>query len=108
MLRELHISNLAVIEDARVDFRSGLNVFTGQTGAGKSLILGAFEILLGLKSARNIIRAGAKEARVSGVFELADARTLALIGQLADQTLEMGEQVLITRKFFPSGRSAMG
>ncbi len=48
LLRELHIANLAVIEDIRLELDAGLNCFTGQTGAGKSLILGAFEILLGI------------------------------------------------------------
>ena len=51
MLRELHITNLAVIEDARIDFSAGLNVFTGHTGAGKSLVIGAFEALIGLRRA---------------------------------------------------------
>ncbi|WP_432797304.1 DNA repair protein RecN [Poriferisphaera sp. WC338] len=107
MLRELHISNLAVIEDARIDFTAGLNAFTGQTGAGKSLILGAFEILLGLKSARNIIRPGAKEARISGLFELQNPSTLQRVSELADQSLEPGDQILITRKFLPSGRASV-
>ena len=49
MLRELHISNLAIIENIDIDLAAGLNVFTGQTGAGKSLILGAMELLLGLR-----------------------------------------------------------
>ncbi|QDU34394.1 DNA repair protein RecN [Poriferisphaera corsica] len=107
MLRELHISNLAVIEDARIELSRGLNAFTGQTGAGKSLVLGAFEILLGLKSTKNMVRPDAKEARVSGLFEVKDPQTLESISQLADQPLEPAEPLLITRKFFPSGRSAI-
>ncbi|MEO0513869.1 MAG: DNA repair protein RecN [Planctomycetota bacterium] len=107
MLRELHISNLAVIEDATVEFEAGLNVFTGQTGAGKSLVIGAFEALIGLRKATDMIRPGADEARISGVFEadnpaLADALTAAL-----DQTIEPGDEMLITRKLFASGRSSL-
>ncbi|MEM8737487.1 MAG: DNA repair protein RecN [Planctomycetota bacterium] len=107
MLRELHISNLAVIEDATVEFEQGLNVFTGQTGAGKSLIIGAFEALIGLRKATDMIRPGTDEARISGVFEadspaLAEALTAAL-----DQTIEAGDEVLITRKLFASGRSSL-
>ncbi|QQE12391.1 DNA repair protein RecN [Planctomycetota bacterium] len=107
MLRELHISNLAVIEDARIELTHGLNAFTGQTGAGKSLVLGAFEILLGLKSVKNMVRPEAKEGRVSGVFELNDPLIVEAIAELADQEIELGESLLITRKFFPSGRSSV-
>ncbi len=106
MLRELHISNLAVIEDARLELSEHLNCFTGQTGAGKSLVLGAFEILLGLRSGSDMIRAGAEEARVSGVFELRDPQVVDEIARVADVTLEPGEQLLITRKLFASGRSS--
>ncbi|MEM7624739.1 MAG: DNA repair protein RecN [Planctomycetota bacterium] len=107
MLRELHISQLAVIEDATVEFEPGLNVFTGQTGAGKSLIIGAFEALIGLRKATDMIRPGANEARISGVFEvdtpaLAHALTAAL-----DQTVVAGDEMLITRKLFASGRSSL-
>ena len=107
MLRELHISNLAVIEDATVEFLPGLNVFTGQTGAGKSLVIGAFEALIGLRKATDMIRPGADEARISGVFEadqpgLAEALTAAL-----DQPIEPGDELLITRKLFASGRSSL-
>ena len=67
MLSQLHIANLAVIEDARLDLSEGLNCFTGQTGAGKSLIIGAFEILLGMKtgSLADMLRPDSTEARVS-------------------------------------------
>ena len=68
MLRELYIHNLAVIEDARIEFTGGLNVFTGQTGAGKSLVIGAFEVLLGLRTAGDMLRAGADQGRVTGLF----------------------------------------
>ena len=88
MLRELHIQNLAVIEDATIDLRSGLNCFTGQTGAGKSLVIGAFEVLLGLRSAGELLRAGADEGRVTGVFELSDQAALDRIAALADVTWE--------------------
>ena len=66
MLRELHISNLAVIADAKIELAGGLNCFTGATGAGKSLVIGAIELLLGLRSPADMLRRGADEARVSG------------------------------------------
>jgi len=110
LLRELHITNLALIEDLTVELTEGLNAFTGQTGAGKSLILGAFELLLGLRStagASDLVRPGADEARISGVFELHDAERAAEAAQLCDQTLTPGEPLLITRKLFASGRTSV-
>jgi len=58
MLRELHISNLAVITDVRIELHPGLNCFTGATGAGKSLVIGALEVLLGLRSPAEMLRPG--------------------------------------------------
>lgn len=108
MLRELHIANLAVIEDAAIELGPGLNVFTGQTGAGKSLVLGAFEALLGLRrSPARMIRPGAKEARISGVFELADAPTAERVGLALDQDFLPGDELLITRKLSAAGRSTV-
>jgi len=110
MLRELHIQNLAVIEDVTIDLRGGLNCFTGQTGAGKSLVIGAFEMLLGLRSTADLLRSGADTGRVSGVFELTDRRTIELIRTLGDLDLDPADapqQLLITRKLFSSGRTSV-
>ena len=108
MLRELHITHLAVIEDATVVFAPGLNVFTGQTGAGKSLVIGAFEALLGLRKANDMIRPGADEARISGLFETpAHPDAAAALSDALDQTLEPGDELLISRKLFASGRSSL-
>ncbi len=110
MLRELHISNLAIIEDLRLELTPGLNVFTGQTGAGKSLILGAFELLLGRRTPGDLLRPGAAEARVSGVFEIVEAGLLAEVLRVADlpgaDTPCTAEGLLITRKIFASGRTS--
>src|SRR3954462_7176736 len=108
MLRELHISNLAVISDARIELGPGLNCFTGATGAGKSLIIGALELLLGLRSAAEMLRSGAEEGRVSGVFEVG-AGTLKRIEEAADIPLDVdGGEVLITRRLLASGRTSVG
>lgn len=108
MLRELHITNLAVIEDLTVEFDAGFNCFTGETGAGKSLIIGAFEMMLGLRqvSPAEVIRPGVDEARVSGVFEIADPVLCEAAAAVLDQPITPGEPLLVTRKFFASGRSA--
>ncbi|MEO1235313.1 MAG: DNA repair protein RecN [Planctomycetota bacterium] len=109
MLRELHISQLAVIEDATVTFEPGLNVFTGQTGAGKSLVLGALEALLGLRKAVDLIRPGADEARISAVFDPPESppEVSAALSEALDQPIEPGDEILITRKLFASGRSSL-
>ena len=108
MLRELHIANLAVIEDAAIELGPGLNVFTGQTGAGKSLVLGAFEALLGLKrSPARMIRPGATDARITGVFELTEPGIAEQVGLALDQELLPGDELLITRKLNASGRSTV-
>ncbi len=109
MLRELHISNLAVIEDMAIDLAPGLNCFTGQTGAGKSLIIGAFELLLGLRTggAADMLRPGAEEARISGVFEMHDPFVTAQVAAIADVKLEDREPLLITRKIYASGRTGV-
>src|SRR6476660_8113984 len=69
MLRELAIQNLAVIEDVRVELRPGFCAWTGETGAGKSLLLGALGLLLGDRGSAELIRTGADELRVTGRFE---------------------------------------
>jgi DNA repair protein RecN (Recombination protein N) len=73
LLKQLRIQNLAVVEDVRLEFGPGLNVITGSTGAGKSLILGAVNLLLGKKASQGAIRAGADRAGVECVFEIPHA-----------------------------------
>jgi DNA repair protein RecN (Recombination protein N) len=107
MLRELHISNLAVIADATLELGEGLNVFTGQTGAGKSLVIGAVEALIGLRPAAGMLRSGAAEGRVSGLFELETEGVRQRVAAAVDQELPEGEPVLITRKLFASGRTSV-
>jgi DNA repair protein RecN (Recombination protein N) len=107
MLRELHISNLAVIADARIELHRGLNCFTGATGAGKSLVIGAIEVLLGLKSPGEMLRPGADEGRVSGVFEIHDKPLLDLVERMTDVPVSHdGGEVLITRRLHSSGRTS--
>src|SRR6185503_5046311 len=101
MLRELHISNLAVIADARVELHSGLNCFTGATGAGKSLVIGAIEVLLGLRSPAEMLRTGADEGRVSGVFEVKNVELLRRIEAVTDVGVTAdGGELLLTRRLY--------
>src|SRR3954468_9551034 len=108
MLRELHISNLAVIADARIELGAGLNCFTGATGAGKSLVIGALEVLLGLRSPAEMLRTGVDEGRVSGVFEAPNTELLRKIQQLTDVNVTAdGGELLLTRRLYASGRSSI-
>src|SRR2546430_1978117 len=70
MIRELFVQNLALIEDVRVELQPGFCAWTGETGAGKSLLLGALGLLLGERGSSELIRTGADELRVTGLFEL--------------------------------------
>ena len=109
MLRELHISNLAVIAEAHVELTRGLNCFTGATGAGKSLVIGAINVLLGLRSAAELLRRGADEGHVTGVFEVSDPATMDRVREATDLSLDTEEarhgELLLTRRLFSSGRT---
>ena len=69
MLQTLYIENIAVIEKTSIDFNSGLNVLTGETGAGKSIIIDAINAIMGQRTSRDIIRTGEKSAFVSAQFD---------------------------------------
>ena len=108
MLRELHISNLAVISDVRIELAPGLNCFTGATGAGKSLVIGAIEVLLGMRSPAEMLRPGADEGRVSGVFEVRNAELLKAVEAATDVPVGAdGGELLLTRRLYASGRSSV-
>src|ERR1700739_1182822 len=70
MLIELRIRNFAIIEEAVLTFGAGLNVLSGETGAGKTIIMTALGLLLGNRASPDLIRTGAKEAVVEGIFEI--------------------------------------
>ena len=97
MLSRLSVRNLAVVEAAEIHFAQGLNVITGETGAGKSVLMGALRLLQGVRADRTIIRAGAEETTVSALYELPD--TTAIDACLADADLPSCEDgILILRR----------
>src|SRR5437660_3305786 len=104
MLRELSVQNLALIEDVRVELQPGFCAWTGETGAGKSLLLGALGLLLGERGSAELIRAGADELRVTGSFELARPDLKAAVEQLLDEKLDDG-QVILGRRLQRAGGS---
>ena len=73
MLSELYIKNLAVIEKTNICFEPGLNVFTGETGAGKSIVIDAINAILGQRTSKDIVRTGEDKAVINAVFTELDA-----------------------------------
>jgi len=104
MLRELSVQNLAVIEDVRVELQPGFCAWTGETGAGKSLLLGALGLLLGERGSADLLRSGAEELRITGRFELTAPEVRREVESLLDTTLEDGELIL-SRRLNRTGRS---
>lgn len=104
MLREISVHNLALIEDVRVELQPGFCAWTGETGAGKSLLLGAVGLLLGDRGSADLIRAGAEELRVSGVFEVDHPDIRQAIEKIGDAEYPEG-QIILARRLHRSGRS---
>jgi DNA repair protein RecN (Recombination protein N) len=96
MLNELRIENLAVIERLTVSLEPGLNVLTGETGAGKSILVGALSLLLGERATAEVVREGAARARVEGVFDATGRPDVAVY--LADQGIEVEDGLVILRR----------
>lgn len=95
MLLELHVENYAVIDNAVVEFSTGLNLLTGETGAGKSILIDSLGLLLGEKASSDIVRHGAEKAVIAGVFE-GEGKALAAI--LEGNGLDANGNVLIIRR----------
>src|SRR2546426_5602059 len=96
MLLELVVENYAVVERLRVQFHAGLNLLTGETGSGKSIVVDALGLLLGGRASADMIRTGETRARVAGIFEVKEP--------VAGIDIEDGE-LLIEREILASGKS---
>src|SRR5947199_9069916 len=97
MLRELAVQNLALIEDVRVELQPGFCAWTGETGAGKTLLLSALGLLLGERGSAELLRAGTQELRVVGRFELAKAGLRAAAERILQGPLD-DDQLILTRR----------
>ena len=104
MLLELDIENYAVVDKLRVRFDRGLNLLTGETGSGKSIVVDALSLLLGARATADVIRPGLKQARVSGVFEAADSAELQEFLETTALELDEGE-LIVDREVLESGKS---
>lgn len=100
MLTELHIENIAVIEKADIEFRAGMTVLTGETGAGKSIIVDSLGAILGARTSRELVRNGAEKGTVTAVFECEAADKW-----LRDNEIEPEDEIIIQRKISLDGKS---
>lgn len=105
MLVSLTIRNIALMDQMQVEFSTGLHVLTGETGAGKSIIVDAISLLLGGRAQKELIRSGCDKARVEGVFDLSDCP--AALAFLKSQELdEEGNELILAREITAQGRSS--
>lgn len=109
MLRELQITNFAIIENQTISFGSGMNVITGETGSGKSIVLGAMESLLGARVTSTSIRSGAESLEVQGLFDLSSLSPAQIesLPELVREELvsSEGAELVLTRTLNLSGKS---
>lgn len=103
MLRELSIENLAVIERGNARFCGSFNVFTGETGAGKSVLIGGINAILGQRVSRDIVRSGEQKAVVSALF---DDIPVSAAEKLRELGFEECEEVVLSREIFADGKSS--
>lgn len=103
MFKDLLVSNFAIIRELEVSFPKGLNIVSGETGAGKSILVGAVNLILGSRASQEMVRSGVNEAAVEATFALPDKA--AFRARLADLELEPGAEIQIRRSISRSGRN---
>ena len=106
MLKELYIENLAIIEKAVITFDKSFNVFSGETGAGKSILIGGINAVLGGRVSKDIVRAGAEKARVTALFTQLSKHTLDKLTEYGYESEEENAgELILTREISESGTS---
>ena len=105
MLLELSVENYAVVEQARIRFGEGLNILTGETGSGKSIVVDSLGLLLGARASMEMIRSGQSKARVSGIFSVPN--TAPFNDLLSESGIEhdTGEDLIVEREIAVGGKS---
>ena len=101
MLNELHIENIAVIERADMTFAPGMNVLTGETGAGKSIVIDAIGAVLGERVSRELVRAGAEKGLVTATFDVAGTEQW-----LRDNEIDAEDELILQRRISADGKSS--
>ena len=103
MLLEISIKNFAIIESISLNFEQGMTVLTGETGAGKSIIIDAMNMMLGARATTEVIRHEAPKAEIEGLFSIESNRALEEI--FDEQGLELSDEIIIRREILQNGRS---
>ncbi|HFU4202653.1 TPA: DNA repair protein RecN [Streptococcus suis] len=103
MLLDISIKNFAIIEEVSLTFDKGMSVLTGETGAGKSIIIDAMNLMLGARATTDVIRHGCPKAEIEGLFSLEHSRALEQI--LEEQGIEVTDELIIRREILQNGRS---
>lgn len=103
MLLEISIKNFAIIEEISLNFETGMTVLTGETGAGKSIIIDAMNMMLGSRASVEVIRHGANKAEIEGFFSV--EKNQSLVQLLEENGIELADELIIRREIFQNGRS---
>lgn len=103
MLLEISIKNFAIIEAISLNFEKGMTVLTGETGAGKSIIIDAMNMMLGARATTDVIRHGAPKAEIEGLFSVENSHALQEL--FDEQGIELGDEIIIRREILQNGRS---
>ena len=103
MLLEISIKNFAIIEAISLNFEMGMTVLTGETGAGKSIIIDAMNMMLGARATTDVIRHGAPKAEIEGLFSIENSLPLQEI--FDEQGIDLGDEIIIRREILQNGRS---
>ena len=103
MLQRLHIQNYAIIDEISIDFSSGLNIITGETGAGKSILMGALSLILGERSGNNTLLNKEKKCVIEGYFKTKDNQQVKAF--LKVNELDPDEELLVRREISVTGKS---
>ena len=103
MLLEISIKNFAIIEEISLNFEKGMTVLTGETGAGKSIIIDAMNMMLGARSSTEVIRHGASKAEIQGFFTVEKSPALSQV--LEEHGIDFRDELIIRREIFQNGRS---
>ena len=103
MLLEISIKNFAIIEAILLNFEKGMTVLTGETGAGKSIIIDAMNMMLGARATTDVIRHGAPKAEIEGLFSIENSLPLQEI--FDEQGIDLGDEIIIRREILQNGRS---
>jgi DNA repair protein RecN (Recombination protein N) len=105
MLESLHVNNFVLIEKLELDFGQALNVLTGETGSGKSIVVGALNLVLGARATSGIVREGTKRAKIDAIFRIRES-DVAVRAVLAEHELETDDdELILTRTIGADGRS---